>query len=169
MKPLAFGLGKLALGEVGQFEIVEEQVDKFVAAQNEAERIFAIAFAGISRSAAAFTPRTRQPVAFDELLVAGKHHVAGAAFAVKARFVHSIEGNADLAALQDILDVAVLGGLLDGALNQRLGTAQKTMAVLQALAAWIQSPIDDMHGHPCICLSLSLSRLALRAYTIRRA
>jgi hypothetical protein len=56
VKPLAFGLGELALGEVGQFEIVEEKVDKFVAAQNEAERIFAIAFAGIGRYAAAFTP-----------------------------------------------------------------------------------------------------------------
>jgi hypothetical protein len=153
VKPLAFGLGELALGEVGQFEIIEEQVDKFVTAEHEAERILAVAFARIGRSAAALAPRTRQPVAFDELLVAGKHHVAGAAFAVKARFIHSIERNADLAALQDILDVAVLGGLLHGALNQCLGTAQETLAVLQALAAWVQTPIDDVHGHPCIRLS----------------
>jgi len=38
----------------------------------------------------------------------GKHHVARAAFAAKARFVHAVEWNADLAAFQHILDVAVL-------------------------------------------------------------
>ena len=59
--------------------------------------------------------------------------------------MHPVERNADLAALQDILDVAALGGFLDGALNQRLGTAQETLAVFQALAAWIQTPIDDEH------------------------
>ena len=67
--------------------------------------------------------------------------------AAKARLIHAIERNADLAALQDILDVAVLRGFLDGALNQRLGPAQKPLAVLKALAARIQTPIDDVHGH----------------------
>ncbi len=33
------------LGEIGQFQIVQEQVDEFVAAENEAERIFAVALA----------------------------------------------------------------------------------------------------------------------------
>ena len=72
----------------------------------------------------------RKDVALHELLVAGQHHVAGTAFATKARFVHPVERDADLAAFQDILDIAVLRGLLDGALNQRLGTAQETLAVL---------------------------------------
>ena len=34
-KNLVFGFSKLPLGEIRQFEIVEEQVDKFIAAQNE--------------------------------------------------------------------------------------------------------------------------------------
>ena len=159
-----FAPSKLPLGEIRQFEIVEEQVDKFIAAQNEPERIFTVAFTRLGRSSAAFSSRTRQHVTFDELLVAGKHHVAGAAFAAKARFARPVERDADLAAFQDILDVAVLRRFLDGALNQRLGPTQEALAVLKALAARIQAPIDDVHSHPCICLS----RLASPACTIRR-
>src|SRR4029077_3416074 len=155
----------LAFGEVRQFEIVEEQVDKFITAQNETERIFAVALTRGGRSSAAFT-RTRKHIAFDEFLVSGKHHVASAAFAAKARLVHPVERNADLAAFQDIPDVAALGRFLDGALNQRLVTAQEPLAVLQAFTTRIQAPIDDEHSHFCIRL---LSRLASRAYTIRRA
>ena len=109
---LALHFGQLALGEIGQFQIVEEQVDEFVAAQNEPERILAVALARAA-SLAARLVRARQDVAFDELLVAGKHHVAGAAFTAKARLVHAVERYADLAAFQDILDVPVLRGFLD--------------------------------------------------------
>ena len=52
-KPLAFGFSKLPLGEIRQFEIVEEQIDKFIAAQNEPERIFTVAFTRLGRSSAA--------------------------------------------------------------------------------------------------------------------
>ena len=50
---------------------------------------------------------TRKHVAFDELLVSGKHHVTRAAFAAEARLIHPVEWDADLAAFQHILDVAV--------------------------------------------------------------
>src|SRR6266404_9065061 len=149
LKPLAVRFRQLAFGEVRQFEIVEEQVDKFITAQNETERIFAVALTRVGRSSAAFT-RTRKHVAFDEFLVSGKHHVASAAFAAKARLVHPVERNADLAAFQDIPDVAALGRFLDGALNQRLGTAQEPLAVLEAFTTRIQAPIDDVHSHCCI-------------------
>src|SRR6202043_688678 len=105
-------------------------------------------------------------VAFDKLLVTGKHHVAGTAFATKAWLIHPVERDADLAAFQDILDGAVLGGFLGCTLNQRLGATQETLAVLEALAARIQTPIDDEHGPACIRL---LSRLVSPSCTIRRA
>src|ERR1700687_3876395 len=107
VKPFAFRFSKLALGEVRQFEIVEEQVDKFVTAQNEPEITLAVAFTRPGRFSAAYA-RTREHVAFDEFLVSGKHHVARAAFAAKARFIHPVERDADFAAFQDIPDVAVL-------------------------------------------------------------
>src|SRR6266571_678700 len=136
---------------------------KFIAAQNEPECIFAVAFTRPGGFSAAFAG-TRKHVTFDEFLVTGKHHVARSAFAAKARFIHPVEWDADLAAFQDIPDVAVLRGLLDGALNQRLGTTQEALAVFKAFAARIQAPIDDVHSHACICLS----RLASPACTIRR-
>ena len=148
--PLAFRFGQLPLGEVGQFQIVEKQIDEFVAAQHEPERILAVALAGIGSLAAALSG-TRQHVALDELLVAGKHHVAGAAFAAEARLIHAVEGDADFAPLEDILDVALLRRLLDGALHQCLGATQKALTVLETLAARIEAPIDDVHGgflHP---------------------
>jgi hypothetical protein len=52
----------------------------------------------------------------------GKHHVACAALAAKARLIHPVEWNADLAAFQDNPDVAVLQEFLDCALNPRLRT-----------------------------------------------
>jgi len=68
----------------------------------------------------------------------------------KARLIHPVERNADLAAFQDIPDVAAFGRFLDGAQNQRLGTAQEPLAVLQAFTTRIQAPIDDVHSHCCI-------------------
>ena len=118
----------------GSSKIVEEQVDEFVAAENEAERIFAVALTRLGCLSAAFAG-ARKHVAFDEFLVSGKHPVARAAFAAKARFMHPVKRNADLAAFQDIPDVAALRRFLDGAPNQRLGTTQEPLAVLQAFAA----------------------------------
>ena len=91
--------------------------------------------------------RARDDVAFDELLVARQHRVARAAFGAETRLVHPIERDRDLAALQNILDVPAFGGFLHRALNQGLGAAQEPLAVFQALAAWIQPPIDDEHRH----------------------
>jgi hypothetical protein len=75
---------ELPFGEVRQFEIVEEQVDKFIAAQNEPECILAVAFTRIGGLSSATLTRTRKHVTFDEFLVSGKHHVARAALAAKA-------------------------------------------------------------------------------------
>ena len=164
MKPLAFRFSKLALGEVRQFEIVEEQVEKFIAAQNEPECIFTVAFTRLGRSSATFA-RTRKYVAFNEFLVSWKHHVARTDVAAEAWFVHPVEWDVDLAAFQDIPDVAVLRGFFDGALNQRLGTAQKPLAVFKAFTARVQTPVNDVHSPSCI----RLNRLVSPACTIRRA
>ena len=161
---LAFDLGQLSLGEIGQFQIVQEQVDELVAAENEAERIFAVALARAPALAAARV-RPRQHVAFDELLVSGQHHVARAALAAKARLVHAIDRDADLAAFQDILDVPVLRRFLHRPLNQRLGPTQKALAILQTLATRIQAPVDDVNGH----VFIRLSQPVLRACTTRPA
>src|SRR5205823_14304111 len=143
---LAFDLGQLSLGEIGQFQVVQEQVNKLVATENEAERIFTVALACTGALATARV-RPRENIAFDELLVSRQHHVARAALATKLRLVHGIDGDADLAAFQDILDVPVLRRFLHRPLNQRLRATQKALAILETLATRIQAPVDNVNGH----------------------
>src|SRR5260370_11510153 len=85
----------------------------FIAAQNEPECILAIAFTRIGGLSSAALTRTRKHVTFDEFFVSGKHHVARAALAAKARLIHPVERDPDLAAFQDIPDVAGLRRFLD--------------------------------------------------------
>ena len=63
------GLGEPPLGEVGQLEIVEEQIEKFLTRQDEAERVLAVA----SPASFGFPPPwlAREHIAFDELLFPG--------------------------------------------------------------------------------------------------
>ena len=163
---LVFHLGKLSLGEIGQFQVVKEQVDEFFAAQDKPECILAVALTRTTCFSATLAG-TRKHVAFDELLVSGQHHIAGAAFATEARLVHPLDRNTHLSAFQDVLDVPVLRRFLHRALHQRLGPAKEALAVLQTLAARIQAPIDDMNGH--FRIRLRLNRPASRACTTRRA
>src|SRR5205814_10710916 len=107
------------------------------------KRIVAVAFARTPALAAARV-RPRKNIALDELLVSGQHHVTRAALAAKARLVHAIDRDADLAAFQDILDVPVLRRFLHRPLNQRLRATQKALAILETLATRIQAPVDDV-------------------------
>src|SRR5262245_37762002 len=76
---------------------------------------------------------------------------------------HSVERDADLPALQHVADLAALRGLLHRPLHQSLGPAQEPLTVLEALAARVQAPIDDVHDR----FRIRLSRLASLACTIR--
>src|SRR5207244_11662717 len=115
-------------------------------AENETKGIFAFALARTPPLAAARV-RPRKNIALDELLVSRLHHVARAALAPKARLIHAIDRDADLAAFQDILDVPVLRRFLHRPLNQRLGPTQKALAILERFATRIQPPVDNVNGH----------------------
>ena len=153
---LGLGLGQRALGEIRQFEIVEEEVEELLARQHEAERILAVALARSARPSAALFRRPRNMIAFAELLVAGQHHVPRAAAALKRRLVQPVERNFDLAAFKNITDVLGLGRFLHRALHQCLGAAKKFLAVLEALASGIEASIDDLHCRPCSICSVQI-------------
>ena len=73
-----FGLREPALGEVGQLQVVEEDVEELLARQHEAEA------SSPSPSPASFglpppSPERGSDVALDEFLVARQHDVAAAA------------------------------------------------------------------------------------------
>src|SRR5262249_24363589 len=99
------------------------------------------------------------------LPVARQHELLDAAgAATEARLVDAVERNAHLAALQDLRDVAALRRVAHRLSHQRLGAAQEALAVLQALAARVETPVDDMH---CLLAIRRLSRPASPACTTR--
>src|SRR6266436_422976 len=90
----------------------------------------------------------RQIVALDVFAVSRQHDVADAAPAVEARLAQTADRNAYLSALQDILDLALLGRLADRLPYQRLGATQETLPVLEAFSSRIETTVDEMHGAP---------------------
>src|SRR5262249_58149322 len=124
------------------------------------EVLLPVACARLLRPAAPAFAGARQHVAFDELLVPRQHPIADAAAAApQPRLIHSVERDGDLAALHDVLDVAPLRRVLDGALHHRLGSTQKPLTILETLAARVETAVNDVHG--------SVSRPASRACTIQ--
>src|SRR5204862_1867409 len=119
---------------------------EFLARQHEAERVLAVALAGVPGLSAALAARPRQHVAFNKFLVPGQHVVPGAAgSAMKARLIHAVERDANLTSLQDIGNIAATRGIAHRLLHKRLGASQEPLTVLEALAARVQTPIDDVH------------------------
>ena len=145
---MALGRGELLLGEVGQFEIVEEQVQIFLARQHETKIVLAAAVFG-PLVAAPPTARgiARDRVALHELLVAGEEAVANAARgrATQPGLTDAVDRDRHLATLVEVLDRPVLRGIPHGLAHQRLGPAQETLAVGVALAARIEPSVDDVH------------------------
>ena len=143
------GGGEAPLDQVGQFEVVEEEVEIFLLCQNEAEFVLArpVRRALGARPAAA-RGVTRDGVTFEELLVARQQAFALPAGrgAPEARLAHPVERDPDLAALVEVLDAPLLAALAHGLLDERLGAAEEALAVRQALSSGIEASVDDMHG-----------------------
>jgi hypothetical protein len=139
-------LGEAALIEIGQLQILEEQVEVFLRGQREAEIVVAPAVGAAFRAGAAASLGLGDLVAFKELLVAGHDvlaHPAGRA--AQLRLAHAAHRDRDFAALLQILDVAVLRIVVDRAADQGLGAAQEALPVGEALSSGVQAPVDDMH------------------------
>jgi hypothetical protein len=68
--------------------------------------------------------------------------LAGAA---EAGLPHAVGRDRDLASPFEIGDIPISRSLAHGSLNLRLGTAKEALAVGQALAPWVEAPINDVH------------------------
>ena len=98
--------GKASLCEFRQLQVIEEEIDELLTAEKKAERVLAI---GCVPRFPAGLAGTRKHIAFHELFVPGKNLISYATRSpTEARFIHSIQWNADLTALQNILDITVL-------------------------------------------------------------
>jgi hypothetical protein len=135
------------LGEVGEFKVVKEKVEEFVAGQSEAEIVLTLPIVATGRAAAPAAGGSVDRVAFDEALVAGQDMIMHPAFprASEAGLANTIGWDRDFPSPLEIGDVPISCGLAHGPLNLRLGAAKEALAVRQTLAPWVEAPVDDVH------------------------
>src|SRR5271154_2067290 len=103
----ALGIDDATLRQVREFQVLQEEIDEFVAREGEAEIVLPFtvgaAFGAATAGAALWAGDC---VAFDILLVAWQQVVTQATrgTAMERRFVHALCGECDLARLISILD-----------------------------------------------------------------
>ena len=140
---------ELDLDQVGQLEIVEEQVEELFLGQREGELVLALAVVdALAAAPAAAALRLGDLVADLVLLVAGQHVVARAGVAAEreGRLAQALGADRDLLGALGLRDLARLQRVPDGLANLGLGPAQEALAVAEALGFRIETPIDDLHG-----------------------
>ena len=141
-------LDQPALRHLRQFEVVEEEVEEFLAAEDEAELVLARAVrAALAAAAPAAARRTRDLVAGAVFLVARQHMVADAAVAVvEGRLPDAVQRDRHLATLVGAADAALGGGVAHRVLHQRLGAAQEALPVGKAASARVEASVEDLHS-----------------------
>ncbi len=140
---------QLDLDQVGQLEVVEEQVEELFLGEREGELVLAFAVVdALAAATAAAALRLGDLVADLVFLVAGQHVVARAGVAAEreGRLAQALGADGDLLGAFGLRDLARLQRVLDGLADLGLGTAQKALAVAEALGFRIETPIDDLHG-----------------------
>jgi hypothetical protein len=148
-----FSLGVPHFGarEIGELEIVEEDLHELLARQREDEFVFAAALAAlVSPAAAARAVRPRNSVAGDVLAIARQHEFAIAAAAeAERRLGDVLLRHPDLAAALHIGQAPLAHHLLDRGLDLRLVPAQESLAIDGALAASVGPSVDELeHRQP---------------------
>jgi hypothetical protein len=127
---------QMGLDETRQFEIVEEVLHEFFAAQFEHEVVLTIAFVAglIAAATAATTLGTWNLVAADIVGVTWMHHFTLAAGAMpERRFGNVLAWNRDALGVLDILDTAVAHRFRDGTTDIAFDAAQEALAVCNTL------------------------------------
>ena len=140
------------LYQIGQLQILEEEIEKLFARKVEGEVVFALALvAGVLATGAGAAGRPGDAITGRELLVSGigAFALAAARFHAEARLANALGGNRDLLVGPDIVDRTVLKRLVDGFLDLGPGAAQETLAIAKALVLGVQPPINEMpHPYP---------------------
>ena len=142
------GLLDRRLDQVGQFEVVEQQIEELAARQGEDEIVgaFAVLGAFLAGAVTAALGRFRYPVSGHEFLVARKHPFAVAAGVAMAepRFADAARRDRNLAAVAGVDDAALVDRLVDGPLDLLAGAPQKPLAVAETFIPRIEPPIYEM-------------------------
>ena len=165
------GLGELGvlqrrLDEVGQLQILEQEIEELLFRQREGEIVLAVAVLGALAAAAALPAlRLVDAVAGDELLVAGQHPlaVAAAVGVVEHRLVDAVGRDRNRSALGGVADRALAHRLVDRLLDARARPFQEAHAVAETFVARIEAAVDEL-GHRSIVLDRAHPALLTRMY-----
>mmetsp|Transcript_6685 Transcript_6685/g.27976 ORF Transcript_6685/g.27976 Transcript_6685/m.27976 type:complete len:940 (+) Transcript_6685:1270-4089(+) len=150
-------VGQRRAGEVGQGQVVEEDLHELFLAEVEDEVVLALALvAGLAAAGptALTTLGLGDAVTLDVLLVAGPHHLAHAAVAVaEDGFAQVLLRDVDVLAAFHVADAAAIHCALDRLADLLLVAPEKALAVADGLVLARQAPINDLlEGHaspPC--------------------
>jgi hypothetical protein len=162
------GLLEVGLDEVRKLQLLEQDVEIFIAAEGEAEIVLALAVgAAFAAAPAATTLRLRQLVAGDELLVAGMDVLAGAALAgmVEARLLDALAGDVDHFLGVDISQRPLFDRADHRFLDVLAHQPDETLPVGVTSAFRVEPPVYNVHTLPL--MGTSLSRPCSPAYTTR--
>ena len=144
------------LDEVGQLEVVEEQVEELFLGEREGELVLALAVgAALAAAPAPAALGLGDLVADLVLLVAGQHVVvlAGVAAEREGGLAQALGADGDLLGALGLGDLARLERVLDRLADLGLGAAQEALAIAETLGLRIEAPVDDLHL-PCLLRSL---------------
>src|SRR5262249_4256949 len=167
---LHFGEGRAH--EVGQLEVLEENVENLILAHSELKIVFAFARGrGFLAAAALALRRLFDLIARNEVLVPREHKFAVSTLLriePEARLARALGRDADLAVLGDVRDAGILQALLHRLANLRARAAQKALPVGKALAFGIETPVYEV-GHAPFRWKGALIPPCSPACTTRRA
>src|SRR5690606_12851218 len=141
------GAGDVAFDQVGQFQVLEHEIEEFLLGDLKDEVIQPLALvAGTTAgTACAATGRAGDAFSGDELLVAGVHGgLAPTLTMVENRFVDVAAWNADLLAVFHVGYGASANRFLHRFFDMAAVAAQKALAVHRALVLAIQSAVDHI-------------------------
>src|SRR5581483_2257942 len=139
---------ELHLDQVGQLEVVEEEIEELLLGEGEGKIVLALAVgAALAAAAARAALRLGNLVADLVLLVAGQHVVAHARVAAEAEggLAQALGADGDLLGALGLGDLARAQRVLDGLADLRLCAAQEALAVAEALGLGVEAAVDDLH------------------------
>ncbi len=141
---------QVLLDQIRQFEVLEINVEEFIAGQGKGEGVFA--FAVIRRLLAAFARALRRFLDFiarREVLVAGKYllPISAGRRVVEPRLRDPLRRDGDRFAFVDIRDAAVLDRIADDFLDLLARAAHEPLAIAEVLVLGVEASVYEVtHG-----------------------
>ena len=137
-----------SLGEIGQFQVIQKNAQKFVAGKNKSECILLIVL-GTHGAAGIFLAvfRAVYEIAFNIFAIAWQDYIATVApHMLEIRLPRAFRRDRNFAGPFQVADGSISRGVANRALHHFLCAPQEALTIFKALASRIQAAIDNAHG-----------------------